>query len=398
MSMLLFMPWCRLDRPYDLGCVRIEPFERHGPIGGLDDAGRCRVNAIMASYKTIERKPVDRAALVRFNGKSPIDELTESEVEDAYELVALAAFCGLAGREYFNTSGSYCNSDCFALYVQRFDRADFTALSTRRREGRSQSMWPVDDIAITVPVHCHTVGEVRLDAALLGSLTARRTQSAPDDWARWQNAIACFNQANTDSDNVQHQVEWVLLCSAFEHLLKAKSAAIDVATKFSDALKPSSELLASNAKRRSCRWTGTGVSLRCEWMREFYRIRGDFAHGKLNTQQPAVWNPLEHLVLATIAFPLLVKCRLKDAGRYQLTTGDQAQIDSFESFADTDNPLKPPCDQKSSLDSHWKRLCDERKSNLHLEEAWEKAKLKVRGPCDNGDAACEGRDALGETR
>ncbi len=396
LSTLLLMPWCRIDKAYEVGCVNVLPFERHKPIDGLDDAAQCRVNTIMATYKTIEGKPVDRAALVRYDGRSPIDDLNEAEVDTVYELVALACFCGLAKREYFNPLGSYCNSDCFALYVQKFAKADFTTLTTRRREGQTLSVWPIDHIAITIPTHCHPVETVGLGEALLGAITAHRARSKNDEWARWQNSISCFNLANTDGENVRYQVEWVLLCSAFEHLLGAKSEAKDVAGKFSEAMVPGESFLARNANRRSDRWTDDGESLRYEWMREFYRIRGDFAHGKLDTEQPAVWNSREHLVLATIAFPLVVKCLLERACTYEPTDDDRAQIDSFEKFADISGFLRPPSGQENSLDSRWKRICDDRKSKLAFDEAREECKAKGLIPQEGDDAISTDGDSAGE--
>jgi hypothetical protein len=362
------MPWCRIDETYRVGDIEILPFERHKPIVGLDDAAQCRVNTIMASYKTIKGMPVENAALVCYSSRSPIDNLDNDEIETAYELTALACFCGLANRELFNPVGSYCNSDCFTLYTQAFDKADFTNFVTRRREGQTQDMgYRFEEITITIPQHCHGFWAVSLDQPLLEALDAYRNNNS-NAWERWQNAISCFNQANTDSNNVRHQVEWVLICSAYEHLLGAKSDAKDVASKFAQVMVPEDSLLASGATRRLDNWGDNGQTLRYEWMREFYRVRGDFAHGKLNTQQPTVWNSLEHLVLATIAFPLVVKCLLKGENVYNLTIDDQAQIDAFEKFANTANLLNPPPDQKGS-DSHWSRLCYEAKSSRARNEA-----------------------------
>jgi hypothetical protein len=216
---------------------------------------------------------------------------------------------------------------------------------------------------------------VQLDEALLKALVGHRATCRA--WAKWQNALACFNQANTDSDNIRHQVEWVLLCSAFEHILEAKPNAADVATKFSDAMVPSESVLARDASR-SDRWRDNGQSLRYEWMREFYRIRGDFAHGKLNTQQPTVWSPLEHLVLATIAFPLVVRCLLKRDQQYALTDDDRTQIEAFERLANTTGFLKPR--SKNQLDSHWGRLCEDRRLSLQIQSAIEEFDAKGVGP------------------
>jgi hypothetical protein len=367
--MLLFLPWCRLNKPYQAGDIEIVPFERHKPIDRLDDATQCRVNTIMATYKTIESRPVDRAALVRCGARPPTDDLSEEEIETTRELVDLVCFSALANRAYFNPLGPYSNSDCFTLYIQKFDRADFIAFRTRRREGQTLSGWPIDNLAITIPVQCHGVQEITLDAKLLNALTTHRSNLNNDEWGKWQNAITCFNRSNTDSESILHQAEWVLLCSGFEHLLEAAPNANDVASGFSKTVIPSDTVLSRNAKRRSDKWTENENQLRYEWMREFYRIRGAFAHGKLQIQQPALWNSLEHLVLATIAFPLTIKCLLQKAGLYDLSDDDRVQIDSFEPFADTKDFLKPPSDQKGSLDNYWQRICNERKSKLLFEKA-----------------------------
>jgi len=93
----------------------------------------------------------------------------------------------------------------------------------------------------------------------------------------------------------------------------------------------------------------------------------------VNTQQPAVWNSLEHLTLAAIAFPLVVKCLLKRADLYTFADDDQAQIDVFEKFAETKDFLKPPANQKNSIDSHWKRLVSDRSGKISFERTFDKA-------------------------
>ena len=54
MSMLSFMPWCRIDKTYVVGEIQILPFDTHKPIESLDAAAQCLVNTILASYRTIE--------------------------------------------------------------------------------------------------------------------------------------------------------------------------------------------------------------------------------------------------------------------------------------------------------------------------------------------------------
>ena len=87
------------------------------------------------------------------------------------------------------------------------------------------------------------------------------------------------------------------------------------------------------------------------------------------------------------------QCLLRKAGRHRWTAREQAQVDSFGEFADTPDLLGPPPGQSSSVDSHWKRLCEERESGLRLEEIFEDAGRKTGTRCDDGHTAWEGRDS-----
>ena len=187
--------------------------------------------------------------------------------------------------------------------------------------------------------------------------------------------MVCFNQANTDNESIRFQVEWVLFCSAFEHILEAKADYKDVAKKFQECIVPKTGLTVENSKRRSIQWKDITASIRHEWMKEFYSIRGDFAHGKLLTQRPAVWSLQEHLVLAAIGFPLLAKCLLQQAGHYELSDEDIAQINSFEQLADEDF-MKDPPDQSNSMVSVWSRLLEDAKMSAITERAMKSLEAK----------------------
>ena len=363
--MLPIMPWCRIDRAYEVGDVTIEPY--HGALDGVDDVVQERLARVLATYRTIKGHPVDHAAVVRYAGRPFGADLTPEETESAYEWVQLACFAGLAGREFF-TPEAPCNSDVFLLYIQlyiqRLQDADFVALRTRRREGRTLSAWPLDSVVTTVPRHVSPVTLVSLDQRLLDGLVAF-ARSGGAEWDRWQHALSCFNQGNTDSDTFRYQVEWGLLCSAFERLLDAAPKAEDVADKFAKAMTPSKPLLAGEAKRRIDRWKDPAAPVRFEWLNEFYRVRGDFSHGRLITRQPMAWdNPFEHLTLAAIAFPLLVRCLLQRAGTYALTRDDVAAIEGFEPFADQAEFLKLPPDSRGSVDTWWVRFVTRAKLRL----------------------------------
>jgi hypothetical protein len=100
-----------------------------------------------------------------------------------------------------------------------------------------------------------------------------------------------------------------------------------------------------------------------------------------------MWTPLEHLVLATIAFPLVVKYLLSKVARYNLTDQDEAEINSFERFADTRDFLQDPPDTHGSGDSHWKRLVDRYHQKAVGDRAFKEAWSRL---------TPEGRTLLGE--
>ncbi|MEW6263439.1 MAG: hypothetical protein AB1641_10215 [Thermodesulfobacteriota bacterium] len=367
MSMLMFLPWCPIDKSYEVGEIIISPFNRLEELAKLNNSDHVIVNTFFNTYRDISGEPINKAAIVGYKGKSWLDELEDGEFEEAYELVALACFCSLAKREYF-TSGPYSNSDCFQMYVHRFKSRDFTAIRMKRRNGITLSGWSVNKIKLSIPIHCHSIHKVSIDDNLLQSLIEYRS-SRDSKWRYWQNAILCFNQANTDSDRFRYQVEWVLLSSAIEHVLGAKPKSKDVAKEFVKVMVPNKPIPVNQSSRRSNQWTKEDQSLRYEWMKEFYSIRGDFAHGKLISQKPSQWSPLEHLVLASIAFPLVVKILLSKDGKYNLTIDDQAQINCFEKLADTSSFLDHPSDARSSLESYWNRCIWKFKEDQQIKNA-----------------------------
>lgn len=362
-----FMPWCPLDRDYTVGEISLLPFDRTAQNDRYDHTELLQVLSILDSYRDMGGHPNRSMALVKYQNKSVFSDLANEEYEIARELVELSCFSGISKRTYF-CFGDYCNASNFTFYGQKFTGSDHTAIVSRRRDGHTSSMRSIGRTVFSIPVQASPIREVKLDGQLLTSLVAFRGATDSKEWSRWQNAIACFNLANTDADNVAYQVEWTLLCSAFERLLDADSTAADVATKFSAVFCPASPLIVGSTTRKSSRWKGSAKPLSFEWMREFYSVRGDFAHGRLDTGQPLAWQPLEHLSLASIAFPLVVKCLLRLNGNYTLMEDDQIQIDAFECLADSPLSTDPP-DSQGSQDSWWSRCRQKAGWNLTHKKA-----------------------------
>jgi hypothetical protein len=336
------MPWCPITKSYNSGEISIIPFDRDLATVDFDELTNCKIRAILSSYRNLEGHPVEKAAVIRFGDKPLFEDLGENEIEITRDIIDVLCFSGLANREYFQI-GRYCNSDCFIHYGQNFSEAlSFIGITSRRREGKNTNGRSLSETIFSIPVHASLIREVHLDEPLLTGLIAYREQSSNIEWARWQNAISCFNQANTDNDRFRYQVEWVLLCSAIEHLLKANSKSKEVAEKFTNIFLPDSPLFVGKANRKSKRWQDFQSPLRYEWIKEFYSIRGDFAHGKLKSVQPYTWTPLEHIFLATLSFPLIARILLRKEGLYQLSEKDQIVINIFESLADNDFLIPPP--------------------------------------------------------
>jgi hypothetical protein len=368
MNAVHFMPWCPLDKEYEIGEISLTPFDQTAKNEEYETAELSQVLSILSSYRDLKGRPNRQMALVKYRDKPVFSVLTSEEYEIARELVELACFSGISKRTYFSF-GDYCNASNFMFYGQRFTiGSGHAAIVSRRRDGQLSDLRSINETMFSIPVHANPIGQVTLNEQLLTSLVSFRETCDSQEWSRLQNAIACFNLANTDADNITYQVEWTLLCSAFERLLVCDSKARDVADGFSAVFCPATPLAVSGAKRKSLRWRDLAKPLSFEWMREFYSVRGDFAHGNFDTRQPLAWQPLEHLTLATIAFPLVVMCLLAKAGKYTVTRNDRAEIDAFECLADSPFSSEPP-DFRGSMDSWWLRCVDEAKAADRIRRA-----------------------------
>jgi len=356
MPFMQFLPWCPIDSAYEVGEIELVPYAFGADTPGLAGTEPHQVRDILAAYRGIDGRPIPKSTLVRYGRRPILSDVSTEEMDVTRELVELACVSGLAQRNPFDPHECYCNADCFVWYAQRFQgKLSHIGVVHRRRVGELWDFRSLDRTTFSIPLHVSSIRKVSLDSSLLTGLLKFRESGGSDEWGRWQNAISCFGQANTDSQNTSPQVESVLMCSAFQRLLDAQSKAKDVAQLFSESLKPWETILSGNSERTSGRQKDGNNPLRYQWMSEFYRVRGDFAHGKLQTLQPLAWTPQEHLVLASISFPLCMKSLLQQNGYYSLTDDDQVQIDAFEALANQNGFLSEPLDSSGSGDSWWRR-------------------------------------------
>ncbi|MGQ9513173.1 hypothetical protein [Thermodesulfitimonas sp.] len=363
--MVVFLPWCSVKREYTADGIRLLPYSATAPINGMDSSEREAINKLLAIYRDLRGKPVRQAALIQYRNRPLTADLNEAEWEEVSERVELICFAALANRDLLGEFGFYCNRDHFTCYIQKFAEIPPKRVAFESPRGRGtgtySSFYSLDELIITVPEHVPLNQKgIELDEALLKALLNLRTKlGLGKEWDRWLAAVECFNWANTDRIHFPYAVEWVLMCGAFQQVLDAESKADDVAEKFAAVLQPSQEDNPSGGFKRSSNKFKKGLPLRQKWMREFYRLRGNLAHGWLRPKQPDVaWTKGEHLTLARLAFPLVVKALLEREGLYQLTQEDKTRLSAFEKLAGApflDSLKAAGEDQESAVEKIWER-------------------------------------------
>lgn len=337
MPTLHFLPWCRLDREYSVGSVALVPFSRDDPPANLEPDVTRAVNTILADFIAVNDCPVDRCTLVSLDGRMFVEAWGDpTGFEAIYDHVQMACLSSLAEREYLGAAEPYSNSECFALFARQYREGAAAAPPIFRRD-RTPTGLAGAALRLHMPVHTVTVPRPPLNEPLYRALAELRQRTLDgervDDWASWAESIYSFNLANSDDEQASNHMDWVLMSSAIERLLKARSSSHDVADKVAAALLP------RNMSDQSA------PKIVHDWAMEFYRLRNDFAHGKMRTRQPRTWNSACHLLLGAIAFPLLIKSLLEREEMYLPTKADRSEVAAFARFA---ADLRDPASQLTS--------------------------------------------------
>lgn len=154
--------------------------------------------------------------------------------------------------------------------------------------------------------------------------------------------------------------EIVMLTSAIQRLLEARSGREnEFAQAFVGLRLPgpgitvSSSIRLTRTKSRPF-WRPTD-SLQEVWIRDLYRMRNAFAHGRTKDSQ-RVWSEREHLLFGTFAFPLLLKLKLQKAGLYNLTVDDQRSCWAFDHLLDADDIFQVESSKRGLKESAWNRI------------------------------------------
>jgi hypothetical protein len=111
----------------------------------------------------------------------------------------------------------------------------------------------------------------------------------------------------------------------------------ELAAQFSRIFVPSSEITPDSCARLAAGQTlerfRKSRTVRDIWIRDFFRLRGNMAHGKITSRSPQAWLTRAHLLLGSYVFPLLVKTMLQQEKIYRMGENDQFHIDVFEQLA-----------------------------------------------------------------
>jgi hypothetical protein len=281
---------------------------------------------VLSDFIVVTGQPVENFTIVGLHNDILLDYFVNpADVARIRDYIDIACLSGLSEREFLGRTEPYCNSDCFLLYERRFDSlTGVRAPVFRRRDNTVFGPAAGPAMRVHEPIHTAVLPRVSLDEGFFRALVTFRdivlTNADSERWTAWQEAIYCFNQANTDNERMSDQLEWVLMSSALERILKVPGNSDAVAKRFIEAILPKNPLLYFD------------VALLRDWVREFYRLRGDFAHGRIQSRIPRRWESWHHLLFGAIAFPLLTKTLLENEKSYVFTENDHCQLAALASM------------------------------------------------------------------
>lgn len=366
MSMLAFFPWLKIKEDIKIGDVKLLKFKL-SEINARKDRFRNNCKKIVRHYYMHSNDIIDECTLLFINNKTVFDDFNDEETDFMFTFSEILAFSGLSTREYFGFS--YWNRDNFSLVIQGFDEKSYgVTIVTKRRDGSTKAYWDSNAFKVKMPYHVNS-NVITINVKLVESiLNLQETLVANEIFLT--DALFFFNRANTDGNLISEYQEIVMMVSAFQRLLGCKTGKEDeLVNKFMSIFNPKQSFNISQSNRiKSSQYNNISISLREVWLRDFYQLRNDYAHGKRISNRPRIWAPQEHLLLGAYSFPLLVKIILGEK-YYSLSEDDVDDIELFEQLVDV-NLFKK---SKKSEQWEWNKIRSDYKSHKALERAVRKA-------------------------
>ena len=320
MSMLAFFPWLKIKEDIKIGDIKLHKFKLSEE-NTNKDRFQNTCEKVVKHYYMHTNHIIDECTLLFINKKDDFDDFNEEEVDFLFSFSEILAFSGLSKREYFGLGFNYWNSDNFTLVIQGFDeKSDGVTIVTKRRDGSTKAYVNGDAFKVNMPSHVNNA-VVTIDTTLVKSLLDFQESSGADG-IFLTDALFFFNRANTDDNLISEYQEIVMMVSAFQRVLGCRTAKEnELIDKFISTYNPKSDFNINQSKRIK----NISMPLRKAWLKDFYQLRNDYAHGKRISGRPRIWTPQEHLLLGAYSFPLLVKILLGEK-YYNLSEDDTDDI------------------------------------------------------------------------
>jgi len=347
---LAFFPWLRLKAAVAAGPYNFVPFDEVGLRPFFGD--------LLAGYRNYRSERVVACTMVTNESWRPSWNLPAAEQPALFIAAQDLMLSTMSINEIHRPHRpQYSNTVMHGMHLQLArGLGGHLAVGFRERDGRTlDGGYTHGDIVFSAPPQYRREAELRVNTALLTSLTDARRRS-PATAARIHSALGLFTTANTDWEGIPESSEVVSMGACFEILLEANSAytvakhlgelfrGFDRAT-VEDALpsRPEVRFNQPEYKAVQLKWP-----LKKKWVEELHQRRSSIVHG---FEESFAWSDSEHLEMAAHVFPLACKLLLAREDLYLLTKEDRwacASIDPI--LADTD------WGADDSFGTRWRRI------------------------------------------
>lgn len=332
MGMVAFFPWLRVREPIRVGAFHL--FWRHAgatlPDGVVCSLSLEDLKRLLSPYRTHAQHAEGTHCLLQFAHGALDAELDSAGREAVFRFARHLAVAGLATRRFDGAPlGSYSASGHYQLIIQQFP-TPFTGsvvVDHRRKDGHTRVGISPGAQNFQIPEHLVGQAQPELDLAMLYALEAAHAALDAKNWGPYEASITQFLMANSDSPDVPLDAESIATYAALERLVDADHSKSSFLKKVLEGIavvddhECAKELRAELLPGREPR-DAVG-----RWLKDLYVLRGNAGHGyPVAKLKSAIWEQHEHLLAGAFVFPLVLKCKLKQAGFYELTSQDVVDI------------------------------------------------------------------------
>jgi len=381
-----FMPWLRLRQSYQVAGVTFMPWRTElGTISPeIADAAEA-FSVIFGSYVDLNGNPIDNCVLATLPERGW--HLVDSDFEVIRSAAALLFLAAWSSNEYFRSGAPYVNASAFRPVWQCFSGSPerFTLVSRRRDGAREAHGYRHGKALFSLPIQCTPREPAEIDDAFLSALDACNAAGC-STLDRVRRSLPFVLLANTDDSLMSFDAESILMGSAFEQLfgigIHVKKKAFELSSQFGELMKGYGSVTVEDAMAVRTRITtdpkfATEQSrwfVHQKWMQEFYQIRNDSVHDGSAHAESSGWSSVEHLVLAALAFPLVIKLLLCGDKVYNFSEDDHARCLAVDQLLATTGWSEHPGEE-----SKWNRVMSEARREYLRRQIADELRVAVQG-------------------